>query len=214
MPEYLAPAEAFIREHHVFAGVIVAVLCFLESVVFISLLVPATALLIASGALVGAGLVSWYDLVIGGVIGCLLGDTVSYWLGRYLGPHANKVWPFSTRPEMLDKGQAFFKKHGWWGVFIGRFFGPLRAIVPTAAGIMGMPHWAFQFVSLTSALVFVPVTLMPGALVAAGASGAASGNILGMLPLLLLFATPIALLVLWLARYRQRHAAEMPDDKA
>jgi membrane protein DedA with SNARE-associated domain len=213
MPELsMAAIEAFIRANHVWAGVIVGLLCFCESLVFVSLFVPATALLVVIGGLVGAGLVGWYDVVIGGVIGCLVGDTVSYWLGRYLGPHAEKVWPFTKRPDMLPKGEAFFRKHGWWGVFIGRFFGPLRAIVPTSAGVLGMPHWAFQLVSLTSALVFVPLTVAPGALLVAGAEGAAHGQLFATLPVLLLFAAPVVLALAWLWGYRKRHVAELPDE--
>jgi membrane protein DedA with SNARE-associated domain len=209
---YLPAIEAFIRAHHVWAGVIVGVLCFLESLVFISLVVPATALLLVAGGLVGAGLVGWYDLVIGGVVGCLLGDTASYWLGRALGPRAGQTWPFRGRPDMLEKGTAFFQKHGWWGVFIGRFFGPLRAVVPTCAGIMGMPHWAFQFVSFTSALVFVPLMLMPGAIAAAGAQGAAQGQMMAALPAILILVSILTAVALALWSWKQRHKAEIPDE--
>jgi membrane protein DedA with SNARE-associated domain len=204
----LASTEAFIREHHVWAGVIVGVLCFLESVAVVSLFVPATALLVVAGGLAGAGIISWQEVAIGGLIGCLLGDTVSYWLGRYLGPHANKVWPFATRPELLDQGQVFFRKHGWWGVFIGRFFGPLRAIVPTCAGIMGMPHWAFQGVSLASAIVFLPVVLAPGAIF----GGMATGTLGALLPVLLAIALPVAIALVFAWRFKRKNAADIPDE--
>jgi membrane protein DedA with SNARE-associated domain len=208
----LGAIEAFIRAHHVWAGVIVGVLCFLESVVLISLFVPATALLLAVGGLVGAGIIGWVDIFIGGVVGCLLGDTVSYWIGRRLGPHADKVWPFSTRRHMLEKGEAFFAKNGWWGVFVGRFFGPLRAIVPTCAGIMGMPHLAFQAVSVASAIVFVPVVVAPGAILVAGAEGARTGQIVAALPMILLMGIPLVIAAVWAWNYKKRHAAEMPDE--
>lgn len=209
----LSAIEAFIRAHHVWAGLIVGVLCFLESLVLISLFVPATALLLVVGGLAGAGLVGWVEVVIGGLVGCLVGDTTSYWLGRHLGPHAGNVWPFATRRHMLEKGEAFFARHGWWGVFIGRFFGPLRAIVPTCAGIMGMPHLAFQAVSVVSALVFVPLMVAPGAVLVAGAEGALSGQFLTVLPMILLLGTPVALIGLWAWNYRKRHAAEMPEEE-
>ena len=40
------------------------------------------------------------------------------------------------------------------GIFIGRFFGPLRASVPLIAGILEMPYWKFQFANFTSALIW------------------------------------------------------------
>ncbi|MEJ1157784.1 DedA family protein [Prosthecomicrobium sp. N25] len=188
MTDFAAAAETFIREHHVWAGVLVGLLTFAESLAFVSFFVPATAILIAAGGLVGAGMVPLLDLVVGGVAGCLVGDTVSYWLGRRLGPHADRVWPFRTRPEMLAKGNAFFARHGWWGVFAGRFFGPLRAVVPLSAGIMGMRHGLFQGVSFGSALLFVPAMLAPGAVVAKGAEHADSWT---ALPALTILGTPI-----------------------
>src|SRR5262245_12012483 len=104
----LSAIEAFIRAHHAWASVIVGVLCFLESLVVISLFVPATAILLAVGGLVGAGLIGWYEVILGGLVGCIVGDTTSYWLGRSLGPHADRMWPFATRQHMLEKGKAFF----------------------------------------------------------------------------------------------------------
>jgi membrane protein DedA with SNARE-associated domain len=209
---HMPAIEAFIRANHAWAAAIVGLLCFLESLVFVSLVVPATAILLVVGGLVGAGIVGWTEIIVAGVVGCLLGDTASYWLGRRLGPHAHRVWPFTTRPQMLPKGEAFFQKHGWWGVFIGRFFGPLRAIVPTCAGIMGMPHWAFQAVSLASALAFVPLMVAPGAMLVAGAEGARSGGLASLLPVLLVGVSLLsaALFALW--TFRKRHAAELPDE--
>jgi membrane protein DedA with SNARE-associated domain len=205
---FLASAEVFIRENHAWAGVIVSVLCFLESVAVISIFVPATLLLIAAGGLAGAGLVSWQELAIGGVIGCLVGDTVSYWLGRMLGPHVAKIWPFTKRPDLIPHGEAFFRKHGWWGVFIGRFFGPLRAIVPTCAGIMKMPHWAFQAVSIASALVFVPIMLAPGAIF----GGMAAGTLELLLPVLLVIGVPTLVTLFYMRRFKQKNAADIPDE--
>ena len=52
-----------------------------------------------------------------------------------------------------------------WGVpsiFIGRFFGPLRASVPLAAGIFEMPYWPFQIANFVSALMWSAVLLLFG----------------------------------------------------
>jgi membrane protein DedA with SNARE-associated domain len=56
-----------------------------------------------------------------------------------------------------------------WGVpsiFIGRFFGPLRASVPLAAGIFEMPYWRFQFANFVSALVWAAALLLFGDVIA------------------------------------------------
>lgn len=208
MQDYSALVLDFIRTHHVWAGVVIGLLCFAESLAFVSFFVPATAILVAAGGLVGAGLVPFHELALGGVIGCLLGDTVSFWVGRHLGPHAEKVWPFRTRPELLDKGNRFFAKHGWWGVFTGRFFGPLRAVVPLSAGIMGMRHGRFQAVSLASAVLFVPAMLAPGAVVMKGAESVVDAGGWMAVPALTIFLSPIAIATYFLVKRYVKAPAE------
>jgi hypothetical protein len=56
-----------------------------------------------------------------------LGDWLSYWIGAKLEYTAQNVWPLSRHPELIPKGEAFMNKWGIAGIFIGRFFGPLRA---------------------------------------------------------------------------------------
>ena len=72
----------------------------------------------------------------------------------------------SRHPELIPKGEAFMKKWGVAGIFIGRFFGPLRASVPLVAGIFAMPFWRFQIANFASAFVWAAVLLTLGDVVA------------------------------------------------
>jgi membrane protein DedA with SNARE-associated domain len=63
---------------------------------------------------------------------------------------------------LIPKGEAFVKKWGILGIFIGRFFGPLRASVPLIAGIFEMPIWRFQLANFSSAFVWAAVLLTLG----------------------------------------------------
>ena len=54
---------------------------------------------------------------------------------------------------------SFVRRWGLAAVFIGRFFGPLRASVPLAAGIFHMPYWHFQLANFTSAFLWAGVLL-------------------------------------------------------
>jgi membrane protein DedA with SNARE-associated domain len=76
------------------------------------------------------------------------------------------MWPLSRYPEILPRGEAFVKKWGAPSIFIGRFFGPLRASVPLAAGIFEMPYWHFQFANFVSALVWAAALLLSGDVIA------------------------------------------------
>ena len=59
-------------------------------------------------------------------------------------------------------GEAFFRKWGTFGVFVGRFFGPLRSIMPLVAGICGMRQVPFQIANLASAVLWATGVLTPG----------------------------------------------------
>jgi membrane protein DedA with SNARE-associated domain len=162
MPPWLNDTLAFIADHRAFAAVIFGLLAFGESLAFIGILLPATVVMVACGPLVGAGTLRLADLWIGGAVGAALGDTVSYALGRWLGPNAGRLWPISRHPQLLAHGEAFFRRYGWAAVFFGRFVGPLRAMVPLAAGILGMPRLPFQLCNVLSAIVWIPVIVSPG----------------------------------------------------
>lgn len=153
---------AFIERNRAFAGPIYGLLAFGESLVVVGVLVPATGVMLAAGALVGAGTLPFVDLWIGGAIGAALGDSVSYWVGRRLGPSAHRLWPFSRHPELLTAAERLFERWGWVAIVVGRFIGPLRASVPTVAGIAAMPRGVFQAANFGSAFLWIPVLIFPG----------------------------------------------------
>ncbi|WP_374200838.1 DedA family protein, partial [Inquilinus sp. Marseille-Q2685] len=43
---------------------------------------------------------------------------------------ATGIWPFTRHPQMLRTGRDFFHRWGGISVFIGRFLGPVRAVIP------------------------------------------------------------------------------------
>ena len=152
----------FTRMHQGWAPAIVGLLAFGESLAFISLLLPAWAALVGIGALISAGEINFWPIWVAASIGAALGDWLSYWIGRKLEYTVQQIWPLSRHPELIPKGEAFMKKWGTAGIFIGRFFGPLRASVPLVAGIFDMPFWRFQIANVTSAFVWAAVLLTLG----------------------------------------------------
>jgi membrane protein DedA with SNARE-associated domain len=161
--DFIQPLVEFVRTHAFWAPFVVAALAFAESLAFISLLVPAWGALVALGALIAAGAIDFVPVWIGGAIGAALGDWLSYWLGVKFKDPIGHVWPLSRYPDLLPRGHAFVEKWGVLGIFIGRFFGPLRASVPLCAGIFEMPYWHFQIANFTSAFVWAAVLLKLGA---------------------------------------------------
>jgi membrane protein DedA with SNARE-associated domain len=152
----------FVRTHEAWAPVVVGLLAFGESLAFISLLLPAWAALIAVGALIGASGIGFTPILISAALGAALGDWLSYWLGRKFEHAIAHMWPLSRYPDLMPRGHAFIERYGFYAVFIGRFFGPLRASVPLAAGILDMPWWPFQLANFTSAFVWAATLLIFG----------------------------------------------------
>jgi len=109
-----------------------------------------------------AGSLPYWPVLAGALIGAVLGDSVSFWLGQRYGGGIGRIWPFTRNPELLPSGVRFFSRHGGKSVFIGRFFGPIRAVIPLAAGIMRMPRGRFWFANVTSAIVWAPMLLLVG----------------------------------------------------
>jgi membrane protein DedA with SNARE-associated domain len=157
---------AFVRAHEAWAAPVAFGLAFGESLAFISLLIPAWGALVAIGYLIGPSGISFWPVCIGAALGAALGDWLSYWVGVRVGPSVAQVWPLSRHPDLLPRGERFIKRWGIPGIFVGRFFGPLRAAVPLVAGLLVMPYWRFQFANFTSAFVWAAVLLTLGDVVA------------------------------------------------
>ena len=156
----------FVRVHEAWATPVVFALAFGESLAFISLLIPAWAMLVAMGVLIGESGISFWPVWVAGAVGAALGDWLSYWVGLKLGPPVAPLWPLSRHPELFPHGERFVKRWGVVAIFIGRFFGPLRASVPLVAGVFRMPYGWFQLANFSSALVWAAVLLTLGDVVA------------------------------------------------
>lgn len=168
----MAQATAFIEVHHVWAGPLLALVTFGESLVVVGFLIPATALLLLAGTLVGSGVLAPGSLLLWLVGGAVLGDAVSYWLGRWAGPTLIQRWPLNKHRKGVARARLFFMRYGFLSIFIGRFLGPVRSTIPLVAGMMRMRQLGFQLANVSSAVVWVVAMLTPGYLAARGASAA------------------------------------------
>jgi membrane protein DedA with SNARE-associated domain len=162
MSEYIATLVAFISLHAGWTFPVMFVAAFGESFVFVSLLFPGTAIMIAAGLLVPGGTLDLLPLLAGSILGAVLGDGVSWYLGRRYGHLLENRWPFTRRPELLRQGEDFFHRFGLASVFLGRFFGPMRATIPLIAGIAKMRALPFWLSNIISALIWAPALLFSG----------------------------------------------------
>lgn len=152
----------FVSAHRAWAAPVAFGLAFGESLAFISLLLPAWAALVAIGVLIGTNELSFWPVWIAASLGAALGDWLSYWIGYRLHRAVGRIWPLSRNPDLIPRAEAFVRKWGIPGIFIGRFLGPLRASVPLVAGIFEMPYWQFQAANFVSAFVWSAMLLTVG----------------------------------------------------
>ncbi len=137
-------------------------LAFIESIALAGLFIPGATILLGLAVIAGSGGHSFWALVGAACFGAWLADLLSYLLGRYFRLDLQRVWPFSKYPQLWHQGHEFFLRHGGKSVFLGRFLGPMRAIVPAIAGILDMPPGRFQFANLSSAVLWAPLWIAPG----------------------------------------------------
>ncbi|MFN3727732.1 MAG: DedA family protein [Allosphingosinicella sp.] len=162
MNDIVADTAAFISEHRGWAGPLIGLLAFGESLAVVGLLIPATAMMIAFGGLIGTGVIDPLPVYAGAVGGAILGDWVSYAVGRRVGPAVYRRRPLNRHRGVVARARMFFRRHGFLAVFLGRFLGPIRATVPLVAGVMQMDKGAFQAANILSAMLWVPAILAPG----------------------------------------------------
>jgi len=166
MQELIDQALLFIQEHQAWAGVLIFLFTFGESLFIVGLFLPATVMLFATGTLIGSGTLSASPILLWGFAGAVLGDAVSFWLGRWLGPKMLRHKYLDSHRRAVARARLFFFRFGFLAVLLGRFLGPLRALVPTVAGGMGMPELRFQMANVISAALWMPALLAPGYLAA------------------------------------------------
>jgi len=161
MHDFVNTVVAFVQAHQAWAAPVAFALAFGESLAFISLVLPATVILVTIGGLLGASDIDVGPIVLAAGVGGALGYSVSYWIGLYFKDSINNYWPFRAYPAMMKRGQDFFEKYGVFGVFLGHFFGPIRAVIPVIAGMAAMRQIPFQIANISSAFLWAGGVIVP-----------------------------------------------------
>lgn len=141
----------------------------------VGILSPGIALLFVAGTAAGGTHIDYWQVILAAYVGAVLGDVLSYFLGARFHKHMVTIPPFKQHPEWLDKAEKFFHQYGLYGLFVGRFIGPLRPVLPMIAGALELPFLRFLALDLFSGPLWAAVYLTPGFLVGS-AAGAPAGE--------------------------------------
>jgi undecaprenyl-diphosphatase len=181
-----------------------------ESLTIVGVIIPGALVMFGLGALIGLGHLDFWSAFGWSVLGAVVGDAVSFWIGRVFHQGVRRVWPFAKHPEMIARSEDFFRKHGGKSVLFGRFFGPVRGTIPTVAGMMDMRWRGFMIANVVSALLWAPAYLIPGMVF--GASLDIASRVAGRLVVLILIVAVLLWVTVWLvkhlARLFQAHATD------
>ncbi|MBV9575111.1 MAG: VTT domain-containing protein [Gammaproteobacteria bacterium] len=197
MQDYVSPLLQWLNANPEWAGLVTFLISAAESVAIIGTIVPGSITMTAIGALAGAGVIPLWQTLFWATLGAIVGDGISYWIGHYFNDRLRRIWPFKNNPSLLGKGEIFVHKYGVMSVFIGRFVGPVRALVPLVAGMLGMKPLQFTVANVTSAIGWAPAYMLPGILLGA-ASLELPPDIAFHVMLVLLLLVLFALLCLWI----------------
>lgn len=145
----------WVEQYGAWIYVILFLIIFGETGLVVLPFLPGDSLLFIAGAFGASGLLNPVFLAVLLFIAAILGNTVNYYIGRYIGP---KV--FSTESRFLDKRallktQAFYAKHGGKTVVLSRFLPVFRTFAPFVAGVGSMPAALFQFYNILGAALWI-----------------------------------------------------------
>ena len=135
---------------------ILFLIVFCETGLVVTPFLPGDSLLFAAGTIAAAGGMDVHFLVVVLIVAAILGDTVNYSFGHYVGPrvfhYQNSVW---LNKEHLDRAHAFYERHGGKTIVIARFVPIIRTYAPFVAGIGAMSYRRFLAYNVGGAVLWV-----------------------------------------------------------
>lgn len=188
----------WVHAHPHWAGLFVLTVSALESFLVVGLVVPGSVVMFGIGTMIAAGSMELVPTLIWAAVGAVLGDGTSYFIGRHYHQRLRVMWPFRKYPQLITRGMDFFHQHGGKSIFLARFVGPVRPLLPAVAGMLDMPAQRFFLVNTLSALLWSPAYILPGVLF--GASLGVAAEIAGHLALLLALLVGLLWFSWWLMR--------------
>lgn len=144
-----------VPEYGLWIYLILFLIIFCETGLVVTPFLPGDSLLFAIGALAGAGALNLYAILALLTIAAILGDTVNYWIGYYVGP---KVFKRETRflnRKHLDRTHDFYERYGGKTIVIARFVPIIRTFAPFVAGIGRMSYFKFMSYNVAGGILWV-----------------------------------------------------------
>lgn len=137
---------AVVQEYGMWTYLILFIIIFFETGFVIFPFLPGDSLLFVGGAAAAGGLLDLRWLLGAIILGAVIGDTVNYWIGNYVGLHLfQEKFPNLVKKEYIDRTYGFYEKYGGMTIFVARFVPIVRTFAPFLAGVGSMQYRRFLF---------------------------------------------------------------------
>ncbi|MEI7579662.1 MAG: DedA family protein [bacterium] len=135
---------------------------FMETGLVVTPFLPGDSLLFAAGALAALGSLNIFGLFFLFIAAAIIGDSVNYSIGKYLGPKAYQINNRFIKKRHIEKTQQFFEKHGGKAIILARFIPIIRTFAPFVAGVGSMNYYRFILFNVIGGLLWVCLFLFSG----------------------------------------------------
>lgn len=145
----------WVAQYGAWIYLILALIIFGETGFVVLPFLPGDSLLFIAGAFGASGLLD--PVLLGGllIVAAILGNTVNYHVGRYIGPKVfSRDYRFLDRQALL-KTHVFYEKHGGKTIVLSRFLPLFRTFAPFVAGVAGMGRLVFHFYNAVGAITWI-----------------------------------------------------------
>ncbi|MGH7581475.1 MAG: DedA family protein [Gemmatimonadales bacterium] len=151
-----------IGKYGVWTHLILFVIVFAETGLVVTPFLPGDSLLFAAGTFAAIGSLDLWLLIVLLVGAAILGDTVNYWVGAWIGPRAFSGNVRFLRKDYLDRTHAFYEKHGGKTIILARFVPIIRTFAPFVAGVGAMSYPKFITYNVVGAVLWVGLFVPAG----------------------------------------------------
>jgi len=154
--------QEIIGQYGTLTYLILFLIVFCETGLVVMPLLPGDSLLFAAGTFAALGSLNLWLLILLLCTAAIAGDTVNYWIGRWIGPRAFSGRLRWLRQDYLRRTEEFYLRHGGKTIVLARFIPIIRTFAPFVAGVGRMNYTRFITYNVAGGILWVVLFTLGG----------------------------------------------------